>query len=67
MTQPTAQRTQGTPRVAVIDIWAFQVDVQPSIADIDLAGLGAHGAKTPWTSNSELSPVVSASSSGPPS
>jgi hypothetical protein len=38
MTQRTARTPQGTPGVAVIDIWAFQVDVQPSLANVDLAG-----------------------------
>lgn len=37
MTQ-TGQQTQGsTPDLAVIEIWTFQVDVEPSLADVDLA------------------------------
>jgi hypothetical protein len=38
MTQRTTQAPRGTPGVAVIDIWTYQVDVQPSPADIDLEG-----------------------------
>ncbi len=37
MTQRTTGAARGTPGVAIIDIWAFQVDVEPSLADIDLA------------------------------
>jgi hypothetical protein len=43
------QRTQanqggpGTPEVAIIDIWAFEVELEPTLADVDLAGFKVEG------------------------
>jgi hypothetical protein len=41
MTQRTTQSSQPTgtePGVAILDIWTFQVEVEPSLADADLDG-----------------------------
>jgi hypothetical protein len=37
------QGAQGTPEVAIIDIWAFEVEVEPTLADVDLAGFTVEG------------------------
>jgi hypothetical protein len=46
VTQRTTQANQGaqgTPGGAVIEIWAFEVDVEPSLADVDLLGFSVEG------------------------
>jgi hypothetical protein len=37
-TPQTGRQPQSTPGVAVIDIWTFQVEVEPSPSDLELEG-----------------------------